>query len=47
MLMLAAILLPIGAGLALYLWQPFNRRVRQDYVLGAACLTTLLALFAL
>lgn len=47
MLMLAAILLPMGAGLALYLWQPFHRRVRQDYVLGAACLTTLLALLAL
>lgn len=47
MLMLCAVFLPICAGAALSLWRPHNRRTRQDYVVGAACATAILALLAI
>ena len=46
MWMLLAILLPMAAGGLLILWQPRDRRVRQDFVIGAACLTAVCALLA-
>jgi len=47
MLMMCAVFLPICAGVALPLWRPHDRRTRQDYVVGAACATTILALLAI
>ena len=47
MLMLCAILLPMAGGGLLALWRPRDRRTRQDYVVGTACATAVLALLSI
>jgi len=46
MLMLCAVLLPMGAGGLLAAWRPGDRRIRQDYVVGMACAAAILTLLA-
>ena len=46
MLMLCAILLPMAGGSLLALWRPKDRRMRQDYVVGTACVTAVLSLLS-
>ena len=45
-LMLCAILLPMAGGGALAIWRPRDRRLRQDYVVGVACATAVLAILS-
>ena len=46
MWMLLPILFPACAGAGLLVLRPHSRRLRQDYVLGSACITAVLALYA-
>lgn len=46
MWMLLAILLPVAAGGILAVWQPKSPKARQNFVVGAACLTGVCALAA-
>jgi multicomponent Na+:H+ antiporter subunit D len=46
-LIIGSILFPLLGGALLAGWQPRERRVRQDYVIGIACVTTLFALLAI
>ncbi|MGE4277892.1 MAG: complex I subunit 5 family protein [Lawsonibacter sp.] len=47
MLMLCAIVLPMFGGALLPVWHPKNRRQRQNYVVGLACATAVLAMMAI
>lgn len=47
MLMLCAIVLPMLGGALLPAWRPSDRRQRQDYVVGCACATAVLAMLAI
>lgn len=47
MLMLCAIALPMLGGALLPVWHPSDRRQRQDYVVGFACVTAVLAMLAI
>lgn len=46
MQILAAIALPILAGLMLILWRPRDRKMRQKFVVGSACLTSVVSIWA-
>ncbi len=47
MLMLCAIVLPLLGGALLPLWNPKDRRQRQDYAVGLSCATAALAMLAI